>query len=115
MKSGIEIVLDECIRQKEVKGYTPEHDDTHVNGELAEAAAAYAVPNGHHFRHKDISWKVDEISRFDIWPFEESAFKPTPENRKKELAKAGAFIVAEIERLQRLELKNNKNVPEDKN
>jgi hypothetical protein len=42
----------------------------------------------------------------DEWPFDRSWYKPTPENRIRELEKAGALIAAEIDRLQRLE--NNK-------
>ena len=36
------------------------------------------------------------------WPWDESWFKPTPDDRIRELVKAGALILAEIDRLQRL-------------
>jgi len=34
-----------------------------------------------------------------IWPWEKSWWKPTPNDRVKELVKAGALIAAEIDRL----------------
>ena len=37
-----------------------------------------------------------------MFPFSSVWWKPSPENRIKELAKAGALIAAEIDRLQRL-------------
>jgi hypothetical protein len=37
------------------------------------------------------------------WPWDREWWKPTPNNRIRELAKAGALIAAEIDRLQRLE------------
>jgi len=35
------------------------------------------------------------------WPWHPLQWKPTPKDRVRELVKAGALIVAEIERLQR--------------
>lgn len=35
------------------------------------------------------------------WPWEAEAFKPTPDDRVRELVKAGALIAAEIDRLGR--------------
>lgn len=94
MKTGIEEIANERKRQIEVEGWTPEHDDEHICGELAHAAACYAYPN--------------RIKRLDYvgWPEDWSLdwYKPTPENRIKELAKAGALIAAEIDRLKRLNL-----------
>jgi hypothetical protein len=41
------------------------------------------------------------------WPWDLNSWKPSPDNRIKELVKAGALVVAEIERLQRLEKSEN--------
>lgn len=90
MKSGIEIINEEQIRQRTSKGWTLEHDLFHAKGELACAAALYAIPEEK--RH-------EEIKPF-LWPFEAGWWKPSPENRIKELAKAGALIASEIDRLQ---------------
>ncbi len=72
-------------RQVQEECWSLSHDDTHVAGELARAAAAYACP---------------EPSLLDgLWPWEPRSFKPG--SRMRDLAKAGALIVAEMERLSR--------------
>lgn len=91
MKTAIELIADERKRQIEVEGYTPEHDDEHVNGELAKAAAVYSMPE-----RKRYGW----VSAF--WPWDLRFWKPTPENRIRELVKSASLVVAEIERLQRI-------------
>jgi hypothetical protein len=96
MKTGIELIADERKRQIEVEGWTPEHDDEHINGELAHAAACYAYPN----RIK----RLDHVGWPEDWSLD--WYKPTPENRIKELVKAGALIAAEIDRIQNLDNKD---------
>jgi hypothetical protein len=88
--SAIELIAAERQRQIEVEGWSPEHDDQHRRGELARAAACYAVGSnelrdGHN----------------GVMPWESRWWKPSPDNRVRDLVKAGALIVAEIERLQR--------------
>lgn len=85
MKTGIELIAEERQRQVEVEGWTPEHDAEHTDDELAKVAAVYAAPG----RLR---------SRVRIWP-EDWDFKPTPNDRIRELQKAGALIAAEIDRL----------------
>jgi hypothetical protein len=106
MKTGIELIAEERQRQIEVEGWTPEHDDRHTKGELAMAAAAYASrPNiivsvGKH------DGVFITIKRGCLWPFGGKDFKPSYyDDRIRELVKAGALIVAEIDRLQALEQK----------
>ncbi|MDQ7989047.1 MAG: hypothetical protein REI09_05365 [Candidatus Dactylopiibacterium sp.] len=90
-------VLVERLRQIEVEGYTPEHDDEHANEELAAMACFYAMPPG-----------------MRDWPATETGYGATfgsaavPEgwqtqtgNRLDELHKAGALILAEIARQHR--------------
>lgn len=96
MKTGVELIAEERQRQQEKEGWTKEHDQEHCNGELALAAAAYAVAEDARNRYKD-----DLIPGF--WPFEVTAWKPSPEDRVKELTKAGALIAAEIDRLENIE------------
>ena len=90
--NGAELIAAERRRQVEAEGWTPEHDDGHTRGELAQAGAVYAMPaNG--------SWKATE------WPFEPESIKHdwhTPEGRVRELTRAGALIAAEIDRLRRV-------------
>lgn len=77
-------VLVERRRQIDVEGWSPMHDDTHDLGELAKAASCYAV---------GVAWR---------WPWNELSWKPG--NRRRDLVKAGALIIAEIERLDRAAL-----------
>lgn len=97
MKTGIEIIADERLRQVEKEGWTFEHDDQHDEGELACAAACYAMTV--EARAYMDEWGNDMW--LTLWPFDLQWWKPTPDDRIKELAKAGALIAAEIDRLQR--------------
>lgn len=96
-KTGIELIAEERQRQIEKEGWTHEHDDQHNTGDLAHAAAAYASAE---LYRRTTSEGYDNTPH--IWPFERKWWKPTPENRIRELQKAGALIAAEIDRLQRL-------------
>ena len=80
-------------RQVEEEGWTLEHDDEHGGGEMGYAAACYGIPSRYMVDH------VDGCPTF--WPWSDSWWKPTPDDRVRELVKAGALIVAEIERIQR--------------
>lgn len=101
---AVRLLAAERERQKSVEGWTEEHDDTHVAGEMALAAACYALPEEarSYVRHVD---RAENGGRDRVWeapghwPWEE--FKPTPDDRVRELVKAGALIIAEIERLRR--------------
>lgn len=97
MKTGVEIITDERKRQIEVEGWTPEYDDLHTEGELADAAAIYALTKQSRVFLKDSEADYSEL----IWPFNPEWLKFSPDNRIKELAKAGALIAAEIDRLLR--------------
>lgn len=83
-------VLAERQRQVSVKGWTPEHDDEHANGDMALAAACYAASAG------GVPWS-DDVPSF--WPWADQWWKPTTPRR--DLVKAGALILAEIERIDR--------------
>jgi len=81
----------ERARQIHKEGWTAAHDDKHDTGELAAAAACYAAT--------DTRW-MNVRERAGIWPWHESYWKP--KDRRRNLIRAGALIVAEIERLDRL-------------
>jgi hypothetical protein len=74
MTDGVKLIADERVRQITVKGWSDSHDDAHTNGELIVAAIHYATAN--------------------------CICKP-PSGRIGNLAKAGALIAAEIDRIMR--------------
>ncbi|MGR7993899.1 hypothetical protein [Xanthobacter sp. ZOL 2024] len=87
-------VLAERRRQVSVEEWTPDHDDEYESGELALAAAAYA--------ENTASGYDGETCGEDppyAWPWADKWWKPT--TRRRDLVKAGALILAEIERLDR--------------
>lgn len=93
-------VVDERRRQVSDEGWTPEHDDTHSCGEMADAAACYASP---------APWGVRPSSVTEppkLWPWSREWWKPR--DRRRNLVRAAALIVAEIERLDRAALSQPK-------
>ncbi|MHC0506361.1 hypothetical protein [Achromobacter aegrifaciens] len=82
-------ILAERQRQICAEGWTPEHDDAHADEQLALAAACYALPQG--------DYEIPDPPEF--WPWDASWWKPG--DRRRELTKAGALVLAEIERLDR--------------
>lgn len=88
--SAIEDIAAERRRQIEVEGWHAEHDDKHIDGSMGLAAAAYATAY------------QDEIGYgASLWPWEWEWWKP--KDRRRDLVRAGALIVAEIERLDRIQ------------
>ena len=85
-------IAGERERQVNVEGWTEAHDDQHDDGSLAQAAACYAMPQQCR----------NEFEAFasDMWPWREDGFKLG--DHRRNLVKAGALIVAELERLDRL-------------
>lgn len=94
--SAVELIAAERSRQINQEGWSLSNDDRLKGNELAKAAACYAMPD--EFRNA-IIWNI--TLRFRMWPWAARFWKPSPDNRIRELVKAGALIVAEIERLQR--------------
>jgi hypothetical protein len=93
--NGVERIAAEQKRQIEVKGFTAEHDDKWNCGEMATAAAYYVIT-------EDQRHKVGRLANI-MWSLLDDWWKPTPDNRIRELEKAGALIAAEIDRLLRLQ------------
>ncbi|MFP2116224.1 phage EaA protein [Klebsiella pneumoniae] len=85
-------VLAERKRQVMTEGWTPEHDDQHVNFEMAIAGGLYAISavDSHHKLRN---------SAPSAWPWDRKWWKP--DGPRRDLVKAGALILAEIERLDR--------------
>lgn len=96
-------VLAERQRQIKSEGFTPEHDDLHAEGQLARAAAAYAVAADTAAYEADKSrpaWNESYIAGVArMWPWNWALWKPT--NKRRDLVKAAALLLAEIERVDR--------------
>ncbi|HIE3938565.1 TPA: hypothetical protein ACXNG7_003518 [Pseudomonas aeruginosa] len=87
-------VQAERRRQVEVEGWTPKHDDEHSHGQMARAAACYALAGS--------SAPNDETAALLVslaWPWDEQWWKPS--TARRDLVKACALALAEIERLDR--------------
>jgi hypothetical protein len=87
-------VLAERQRQISAEGWTPEHDDAHEEGSLACAAGCYAI----HASLPDAA-RVPKVWAPQDWPWGAEWWKP--KDRRSDLVRAGALILAEIERLDR--------------
>ncbi|WP_064375008.1 hypothetical protein [Klebsiella michiganensis] len=85
-------VLAERQRQISSEGWSAEHDDEHAPGQLSDAGGCYALS-----AFEDD--KMREGYEPDWWPWERHWYKPgTP---RRDLVKAAALIIAEIEHLDR--------------
>lgn len=88
MSKALRDIESERQRQVHVEDWSPEHDDEHIVGELSRAAACYALEG---------TTQDSAVMRY--WPWSPNWWKPS--DRRRNLVKAGALIVAEIERLDR--------------
>lgn len=108
---GASRIFEERKRQISEEGYTSEHDDTHVDGQLALVAALYATP---------VPLLIERPGRVlavEPWP---EGWGPEHDKRPRDvhghiipvrfitagarikmLVKAGALCAAEIDRLAR--------------
>lgn len=100
MIAALDSVIQERVRQVQIEGWTPEHDDEHAAGALGKAGGFYALNAGAalHFGTTETSICGDAPSG---WPWASEWWKP--KNSRHDLVKAGALIIAEIERLDRAE------------
>ncbi|MGN8190598.1 ead/Ea22-like family protein [Burkholderia sp. 22088] len=89
--TAIRDVIYERRRQIEVERRETGNDDQYTDGELPEAAVAYALSAA--------GWDLDSATNY--WPNSWAGcwFKPTTPRR--DLVKAAALIIAEIERIDR--------------
>lgn len=110
--SGAGRIYSERLRHIREEGYHFDRDDTYTTGQLAAAAACYALPPADDRRQGAIVFGGAP----DRWPWSASAWKPgrivdAGDNlagmlivdRTRELEKAGALCAAEIDRLVRLQ------------
>jgi hypothetical protein len=87
--SAITSIREERGRQRFTEGFSVERDDLYKEDELVQAAARYLLHG------RGLASGIE-----DAWPWSETWWKPSYVRRN--LVKAAALIVAEIERIDRL-------------
>lgn len=93
---GLYLIGEERRRQVDEEGWSAEHDDLHMEGELAMAAALYAAPD-------PLFTFSDDGEEVDPWPWPAECDKREKHPRIRQLVISGALIAAEIDRLLRLQ------------
>jgi hypothetical protein len=118
--NAITLIGTERDRQLQDLGYTYEHDDDHIDGQIALAAACYAAGSSGTGIFVVKANRPHSIEIEDAWPWAmeddkrtrdldgevtEPGYARDPksklEKRIRMLVKAGALICAEIDRLER--------------
>jgi hypothetical protein len=99
-------VAAERRRQIESEGMTYAHDDSHESGEMAMAGACYAahavcrdtIERG---KWKTVMRQIESAQLLvrNMWPWGRQWWKP--KDHRRDLVRAAALIIAEIERLDR--------------
>lgn len=89
-------IVDEFYgeRQRQIRdeGFTQAHDDNYDRGQLAMAAATYCLSDKIRNTVRDPYFAM-------LWPWAKAWWKPR--TRRRDLVRAGALLIAEIERLDR--------------
>lgn len=108
MTSVIEEISAERERQIHREGWTPDHDDEHAGGTLAKAASCYALCAGvglavtdgaeTHYKFPVEGYRLCGVPQ-PPWPWADEWWKP--KDPRRDLVRAAALIVAEIERIDR--------------
>lgn len=102
MNTGIEIIAKERQRQIDYVGPKPETHCKVDDCELRKAALSYAFVHIH-FKTQSEKNSTPPV----LFPFDKKFWNPNKLDDIKNLAKAGAYIAAEIDRLLELEASNN--------
>lgn len=106
VKRAVADLVLERNRQVDSEGWTPEHDDGHDKGELAQAAICYLMNAIVWAQMLSAGLSKDILARKSasagpphLWPWSRDGWKP--KGPRENLIRAGALILAEIERLDR--------------
>lgn len=86
-------VIEERQRQVNDEGFSTFQDDHYGYGILSSAGACYALEDGEHMTHN----RRSAITA--LWPFQRKWWKP--KDRRRNLIRAMALIMAEVECLDR--------------
>lgn len=103
----IDEIAAERSRQILDEGWDADHDDCHERGELARAAACYAISGGVTEPERDKNDMLLAAIQF-VWPRSWAWKWWKPGAPRRDLIKAAALIVAEIERLDRAKAKEER-------
>lgn len=96
MSAALRDVRMERLRQIEVEGFDAKHDADHDTGDLACAAAAYALHAGCQLNPAD---GIGFEGTPDFWPRDWTSAWWKPKDPRRNLVRAAALIIAEIERI----------------
>lgn len=86
---GVRDVIVERRRQINIEGWSSHHDDQHSYGEMALAAGCYAMFG--------LCFNAGDPPKY--WPWDKKWWKPS--DKRRNLVKAAALIIADIERIDR--------------
>ena len=86
-------VLAERLRQQEIEGFEPDQDDLAQEGQIAAGAACYALWDSAAIN------MLRKEAKAGLWPWDESWWNP--KDPRRNLVRAAALLLAEIERLDR--------------
>jgi hypothetical protein len=89
-----EMIVSERARQLCKEGYSPAHDDQHTEGQLAVLAAAYALSSRSGYETRLQRMVAAHLLDTYGWKFK-------PKDPVRDLVRAGALILAELERVIR--------------
>lgn len=98
--AAMQDVTAERYRQRAIEGFSTDGDDKYVGFELVKAAVCYAQAAS----WKDKTRQENRARAYPpgLWPWADHWWKPAAvDDRRRDLVKAGALILAEIERLDR--------------
>lgn len=89
------------------EGWTSHHDDEHGNGQLARAAASYCLHHSAMLYDEPAEHAASPRHSFfnhasAVWPWAREWWRP--KNPRRDLVRAAALILAEIERIDRAAL-----------
>lgn len=108
---GMWDVFNERIRQRTPQpygeGYSDERDDEYRRAELVYAATSYALAGVSDERAGRAMQCARDGLLFENWPWEADVFKP--KGRRRNLVRAAALLLAEIDRLDRASKKDAGN------
>lgn len=103
MNNFLELVKVEREKQINKHGYTHEHDDEHTDGSIADAAACYAATNQMLYGDDFTEMHNGIPSIKYLFPWDSKYLKREEKTRKEQIITACAMLMAEYERLERLD------------